>query len=79
MRAAQQAVTSSVSPTHCVKAALRGELLPVLAFYMFVEAGGSSSATLHLPGAGTRSQSFLVLLSGRNGAGCPLGVEDLAS
>lgn len=68
MRAAQQAVTSSVSPTHCVKAALRGELLPGFAFYPFVEAGGSSSASLHLSVAGTRSQSSLVLLLGRNGA-----------
>lgn len=79
MPAAQQAVTSSVSPTHCVKAALSGELLPVFAFSLFAEAGGSSSATEHLPGAGTRSQSSLVLLLGRNGADCPLRVEDLGS
>lgn len=68
MRASQQAVTSSVCPTHCVKAALSGELLPLFAFYLFAEAGGSSSATVHLPGAGARSQSSLVLLLGRHGA-----------
>lgn len=74
-----QAVTSSVSPSGCVKAALSWELLPDFGLSLAAEVSGRNSATECLPAAGSRSQSSLILFLDRNGADWPQGVKGLGS